>query len=87
VSDATKTLLDGRRVAVGTKGRGWLARLLGVERKDGRHLVTAAAWVSEANLLRRLGAEVVEIVFLIELTALEGRAKLEGYPVRSLIRF
>jgi adenine phosphoribosyltransferase len=50
-------------------------------------LATGGTARAAANLLRRLGAEVVEVVFLIELTFLEGRAKLEGYPVRSLIRF
>ena len=50
-------------------------------------LATGGTARAAANLLRRLGAEVVEIVFLIELTFLAGRAKLEGYPVRSLIRF
>lgn len=50
-------------------------------------LATGGTARAAASLLQRLGAEVVEIVFLIELTALGGRAKLEGYPVRSLIRF
>jgi len=50
-------------------------------------LATGGTARAAANLLRRLGAEVVEVVFLIELTFLNGRAKLEGCPVRSLIRF
>lgn len=50
-------------------------------------LATGGTARAAANLLRRLGAEVVEVVFLVELTFLNGRDKLGGYPVRSLIRF
>lgn len=43
---------------------------------------TAAAAVS---LVKKLGAEILEINFLIELKFLDGRAKLKDYPVRSLV--
>jgi adenine phosphoribosyltransferase len=43
---------------------------------------TAAAAVA---LVKKLGAEIVEIGFLIELKFLNGREKLKGHPVRSLI--
>jgi adenine phosphoribosyltransferase len=43
---------------------------------------TAAAAVA---LVQRLGAHILEISFLIELSFLKGREKLKGCPVRSLV--
>jgi adenine phosphoribosyltransferase len=43
---------------------------------------TAAAAVA---LLQKLGAQVLEISFLIELAFLKGREKLKDHPVRSLV--
>ena len=43
---------------------------------------TAAA---AAALLKQLGAQILEISFLIELGFLGGRQKLKDYPVRSLV--
>lgn len=37
--------------------------------------------------IERLGGEVVKIVFLMELEGLNGREKLEGYNVDSVIRY
>ena len=45
---------------------------------------TAAA---SARLIERAGGKVAEIDFLIELGFLEGRKKVRGYPVFSVIRF
>ncbi|UCG52978.1 MAG: adenine phosphoribosyltransferase [Candidatus Latescibacterota bacterium] len=45
---------------------------------------TAAAAVS---LVKRLGGEVVEVCFLIELKPLGGRCKLNGTPVFSLLSY
>ena len=45
---------------------------------------TAAAAVS---LLRKIGAEIVEIGFLIELGFLNGREKMNGAPINSLITY
>lgn len=45
---------------------------------------TAAATVA---LARRLGAEVVACAFLIELTPLGGRSRLEGVDILSVIRY
>ncbi len=45
---------------------------------------TAAAAVA---LLKRLGAEVLHVVFFIELGFLHGRDKLSGVPVRSLVTY
>jgi adenine phosphoribosyltransferase len=40
-----------------------------------------------AELVEKLGGSVALFAFLVELSSLPGRAKLEGYPVRSLIRY
>jgi adenine phosphoribosyltransferase len=48
-------------------------------------LATGGTAGAAANLLKRLGVEILEIVFLIELSFLKGREKLHGFPVRSLI--
>jgi adenine phosphoribosyltransferase len=48
-------------------------------------LATGGTAGAAANLLKRLGAEILEVVFLIELKFLHGREKLQGFPVRSLI--
>ena len=45
---------------------------------------TAAAAVS---LLKKIGAEIVEIGFLIELSFLNGREKMNGAPINSLITY
>ncbi len=48
-------------------------------------LATGGTAAAAANLLQRLGAHILEISFLIELSFLKGREKLSGFPVRSLI--
>ena len=48
-------------------------------------LATGGTAAAAANLLRRLGANILEITFLIELSFLKGREKLRGFPVRSLV--
>ena len=48
-------------------------------------LATGGTAAAAAALVRRLGAEILEISFLIELGFLGGRQKLKGYPVRSLV--
>jgi adenine phosphoribosyltransferase len=50
-------------------------------------LATGGTAGAAANLLLRLGAEILEVTFLIELSFLKGREKLKGFPVRSLIVF
>ena len=37
------------------------------------------------KLIKQLGGQVVGSVFLMELAGLEGRAKIEGYDVESVI--
>jgi adenine phosphoribosyltransferase len=48
-------------------------------------LATGGTAVAAAQLLQRLGVEILEITFLLELSFLKGREKLKGFPVRSLI--
>jgi adenine phosphoribosyltransferase len=48
-------------------------------------LATGGTAAAAAALVGRLGAQILEISFLIELGFLGGRQKLKDYPVRSLI--
>jgi adenine phosphoribosyltransferase len=50
-------------------------------------LATGGTAGAAAKLLKRLGLEILEVTFLIELSFLKGREKLQGFPVRSLIVF
>jgi adenine phosphoribosyltransferase len=45
---------------------------------------TAAAAVA---VIKKLGAQILEVTFLIELKFLNGRDKLKGYPIRSIVVF
>src|SRR5437899_9202375 len=48
-------------------------------------LATGGTAAAAAALVEKLGAEILEIAFLIELSFLHGRDKLKQYPVRSLV--
>ncbi len=50
-------------------------------------LATGGTMEAACKLVERLGGEVVQISFLIELTFLHGRDKLQKYDVRSLIQY
>ena len=50
-------------------------------------LATGGTAAAAASLVRKLGAQILEIGFLIELKFLNGRDKLKGVPVRSLISY
>jgi adenine phosphoribosyltransferase len=50
-------------------------------------LATGGTAGAAAKLLQHLGAQILEVTFLIELSFLKGREKLQGFPVRSLIVF
>ncbi len=50
-------------------------------------LATGGTAAAAAALVQRLGAQILEIAFLIELSFLAGRDKLKGYPVRSLVSY
>jgi len=48
-------------------------------------LATGGTAAAAAALVQKLGAQILEISFLIELSFLGGRKKLTQYPVRSLV--
>jgi adenine phosphoribosyltransferase len=48
-------------------------------------LATGGTAAAAAALVGKLGAEILEISFLIELSFLNGRQKLRNHPVRSLV--
>jgi adenine phosphoribosyltransferase len=48
-------------------------------------LATGGTAAAAAALVQKLGAHILQISFLIELSFLNGRQKLAGYPVRSLV--
>ena len=50
-------------------------------------LATGGTMAAMCRLVERLGAEVVEIAFVVELPPLKGREKLAGYPIHSLVEF
>ena len=50
-------------------------------------LATGGTARAKANLVEQLGGEVVGVAFVIELTFLNGREKLAGYDVHSLIQY
>jgi adenine phosphoribosyltransferase len=50
-------------------------------------LATGGTAAAAAALVRKLDANILEIDFLIELKFLNGREKLKGYPVRSIVAY
>ena len=50
-------------------------------------LATGGTALAVAKLVERLGGSVVGFSFLIELTFLNGRKKLEGYKVHSVVEY
>ncbi|EHQ88028.1 adenine phosphoribosyltransferase [Desulfosporosinus youngiae] len=50
-------------------------------------LATGGTMLATANLMKKIGADVVGMGFLIELTFLNGREKLIDYPVFSLVEY
>lgn len=48
-------------------------------------LATGGTAAASAELVKKVGGQILEIAFLIELSFLEGRRKLQDYPIRSLI--
>ena len=50
-------------------------------------LATGGTMRAVTTLVERLGGRIVELAFLIELTALKGRARLRRHPVHALLRY
>lgn len=50
-------------------------------------LATGGTVSAAADLVRQLGGEIVELAFLIELSALNGRERLKNLPVFSLLQY
>ena len=50
-------------------------------------LATGGTARAVCDLVERAGAEVAGCAFVVELAFLEGRQQLEGYDVRSLVRY
>ena len=48
-------------------------------------LATGGTAAAAAALLQKVGAEILEVSFLIELSFLAGREKLKGHRVNSLV--
>jgi adenine phosphoribosyltransferase len=48
-------------------------------------LATGGTAAAATALVKKLGAQILEISFLIELKFLNGRQKLSGYPIRSIV--
>ena len=50
-------------------------------------LATGGTAAAAASLVQKVGAEIVEIGFLIELDFLKGREKLGDYPIHSVVTY
>ncbi|MDX2305449.1 MAG: adenine phosphoribosyltransferase [Microscillaceae bacterium] len=50
-------------------------------------LATGGTAEATARLIEKAGGEVVQVSFLIELTFLNGRTKLQDYDVRSIVEY
>jgi len=50
-------------------------------------LATGGTASAAVHLLEKIGAKILEVHFLIELEFLQGRKKLKGYPVKSLVTY
>jgi len=50
-------------------------------------IATGGTLKAAADLVKKLGGEVVELACVIDLPELKGREKLKGYPVFTLVEF
>jgi adenine phosphoribosyltransferase len=50
-------------------------------------LATGGTAAAAAALVQKLGGQILEAGFLIELKFLHGREKLGGFPIRSLVAY
>jgi len=50
-------------------------------------LATGGTMAASRNLVKKLGAEIVECAFVVELVDLKGRDKLKGEKIFSIVEF
>jgi adenine phosphoribosyltransferase len=50
-------------------------------------LATGGTAAATVHLVRQLGGQMVGFVFLVELAALKGREKLNGYDIYSIVTY
>lgn len=50
-------------------------------------LATGGTMKASVDLVKKLGGKIIGLVFFIELKDLNGRKKLKGYPIKSLVIF
>ena len=50
-------------------------------------IATGGTTEAMIRLVERLGGEVVKILFVLELKGLEGRKRLQGYQISSLVSY
>ena len=50
-------------------------------------IATGGTLCAAAQLFEQLGASIAKIVCLLELKGLDGRSRLEGYPVDTVIAY
>lgn len=50
-------------------------------------LATGGTAAAASSLIQKIGGDLLEVTFLIELSFLKGRKKLKDLPVRSIVRY
>jgi len=50
-------------------------------------LATGGTVATAIDLVKKLGGEIIELAFLVELTFLQGRARINHYPLFSLLQY
>ncbi len=50
-------------------------------------LATGGTMNAVCQLIEQLGGEIVQVSFIVELSFLNGRAKLKSYDVRSIVDY
>jgi adenine phosphoribosyltransferase len=50
-------------------------------------LATGGTTCAAAGMIEKMGAKIVEIAFVIELSFLNGKSKLDKYPVYSIVKY
>ena len=50
-------------------------------------LATGGTVAAAIDLVKKVGGEILELAFLVELTFLKGREKIQDYPIFSVIKY